>query len=153
MRDNRLGLSEPISRRDFLNGALLAGAGLLFPGTAPTISPADAFNGYGGIGDYRHANGNTWEVLSAGHALRDGAFETRIAGAIDTGELYDLVAVGGGISGLAAAIFFQKYQGGRCLVIDNHPIFGGEAKRNEFLVDGQRLTARGRVGTRIASTR
>src|SRR5437660_743292 len=136
-----LGLSEPISRRDFLNGALLAGAGLLLPGQAPTISPADAFNGYSGIGDYRHANGNTWEVLTAGHALRDGALETQIAGAIDTGEMYDLVAVGGGISGLAAAIFFQKYQGGRCLVIDNHPIFGGEAKRNEFLVDGQRLTA------------
>ena len=129
----RLGIDEPISRRDFLNGTLLAGAGLLLPGTAPTISPADAFNGYGGIGDYRHSNGNTWEVLSAGHALRDGAFEQRIANAIDTGETYDLVAVGGGISGLAAAIFFQKYQGGRCLVIDNHPMFGGEAKRNEFL--------------------
>ncbi len=140
-RTVRLGLSEPISRRDFLNGALLAGAGLLLPGQTPAISPADAFNGYGGIGDYRHANGNTWDVLSAGHALRDGSFETRIANAIDAGEMYDLVAVGGGISGLAAAIFFQKYKGGRCLVIDNHAIFGGEAKRNEFLVDGQRLTA------------
>src|SRR2546426_851885 len=88
-----LGLSEPISRRDFLNGALLAGAGFLLPGQAPTISPADAFNGYGGIGDYRHSNGNTWDVLSAGHALRDGAFETRVANAIDTGETYDLGAV------------------------------------------------------------
>jgi len=139
--DDSLGLSEPISRRDFLNGALFAGAGLLLPGKAPAISPADAFNGYGGIGDYRHSNGNTWEVLSAGHAMRDGTFETRIADAIDTGEMYDLVAVGGGISGLAAALFFQKYKSGRCLVIDNHGIFGGEAKRNEFLVDGQRLTA------------
>src|SRR5438128_8481162 len=146
-RHDDLGMSEPISRRDFLNGALLAGAGLLLPGTAPTISPADAFNGYGGVGDYRHANGNTWEILSAGHALRDGAFETRIANAIDTGEIYDLVAVGGGISGLAAAIFFQKYRGGRCLVIDNHPIFGGEAKRNEFLVDAaaDRAPASGRI--------
>ena len=114
-------MREPISRRDFLDGILLTGAGLLVPGRAPTTSPADAFNGYGGIGDYRHSNGNTWDVLSAGHTLRDGggAFEQRIA----------------------AAIFFQKYKGGRCLVIDNHPIFGGEAKRNEFLVDGQRLTA------------
>ncbi len=141
MDEHRLGLSEPISRRDFLNGALLAGAGLLLPGQAPAISPADAFNGYGGIGDYRHANGNTWDVLSAGHALRDGTLDARIADAMDTGEMYDLVAVGGGISGLAAAIFFQKYKGGRCLVIDNHAVFGGEAKRNEFLVDGQRLTA------------
>ncbi|HEY1953200.1 MAG TPA: NAD(P)-binding protein [Gemmatimonadaceae bacterium] len=73
--------------------------------------------------------------------MRDGAFESRIARATDTGEMYDLVAIGGGISGLAAAVFFQKYRGGRCLVIDNHMIFGGEAKRNEFLVDGQHLTA------------
>src|SRR5438874_10159190 len=140
-RDDRLGLNDPISRRDFLNGALLASAGLLLHGKALTLSPDDAFNGYGGIGDYAHSNGNTWEVLSAGHAMRDGAFEKRIANATDTGEIYDLVAVGGGISGLAAAIFFQKYRGGRCLVMDNHMIFGGEAKRNEFLVDGQRLTA------------
>ena len=135
-------MEQPITRRDFLNGALLAGAGVLLPGQAPTISPAEAFDGYGGVGDYRHANGNTWDVLSAGHALRDGgAFETQIADALDTGELYDLVAVGGGISGLAAAVFFQKYKAGRCVVIDNHAIFGGEARRNEFLVDGQRLTA------------
>src|SRR6266516_1062051 len=138
---DRLCMNDPISRRDFLNGVLLTGAGLLLHNKAPTISPDDAFNGYGGIGDYAHSNGNTWEVLSAGHALRDGAFEKRIANATDTSEIYDLVAVGGGISGLAAAIFFQKYKGGRALGIDNHPIFGGEAKRNEFLVDGQRLTA------------
>jgi spermidine dehydrogenase len=137
----RPGLNEAITRRDFLNGVLLAGAGVLVPGQAPTLSPADAFDGYGGVGDYRHANGNTWDVLSAGHAMRDGAFERRLASAIDTGETYDLVAVGGGISGLAAAIFFQKYKGGRALVIDNHALFGGEAKRNEFLVDGQRLVA------------
>ena len=134
-------MTDRITRRDFLNGVLLTGAGLLLHDKAPTISPDDAFNGYGGIGDYAHSNGNTWEVLSAGHAMRDGAFESRIAKATDTGEIYDLVAVGGGISGLAAAIFFQKYKGGRALVIDNHPIFGGEAKRNQFLVDGQRLTA------------
>src|SRR3954463_2486739 len=139
--DRGLGQNEPITRRDFLNGVLLTGAGLLLHNKSPSLSPADAFNGYGGIGDYSHSNGNTWEVLSAGHAMRDGAFESQIAHATDTGEIYDLVAVGGGISGLAAAIFFQKYKGGRALVIDNHPIFGGEAKRNEFLVDGHRLTA------------
>jgi len=134
-------MNEPISRRDFLNGALLAGAGLYLNGRAPVISPADAFNGYGGVGDYRHSNGNTWEVLSAGHAMRDGAFEKRVATATDTREMYDLVCVGGGLSGLAAAVFFQKDKGGSCLVIDNHPIFGGEAKRNEFRVNGQSLIA------------
>src|SRR5205807_10572200 len=124
--DHGLGMNEPISRRDFLNGVLLASTGLLLHGKAPTRSREDAFNGYGGIGDYAHSNGNTWEVLSAGHAMRDGTFDQRIANATDTGEIYDLVAVGGGISGLAAAIFFQKYRGGRCLVMDNHMIFGGE---------------------------
>src|SRR2546430_11204301 len=78
-QDDRLGLNDPISRRDFLNGALLASAGLLLHGNAPPISPADAFDGYGGIGDYRHSNGNIWDVLSAGHAIRDGAFERRLA--------------------------------------------------------------------------
>src|SRR6185295_8584455 len=139
---NRLGMNEPISRRDFVNGAVVAGAGLFLHGEVPaTISPADAFNGYGGIGDYRRSNGNTWDVMATAHAMRDGNFEHSIASAVDTGEIYDLVAVGCGISGLAAAVFFQKNKGGRCLVLDNHPIFGGEAKRNEFLVDGQRLIA------------
>ena len=95
------------------------------------------WTGYGGVGDYARSNGNTYDVMNAAHAMRDGTFERTLAGAIDTGEMYDLVAVGGGISGLAAAVFFQKRKGGRCLVLDNHPIFGGEAKRNEFLVDGQ----------------
>src|SRR5687767_3793391 len=95
-QDDRLGMNEPISRRDFLNGTLVAGAGLLFRGQAPaTISPADAWNGYGGIGDYRTSNGNTYEVMTTAHAMRDGAFERSLARAIDTGEMYDLVAVGG----------------------------------------------------------
>jgi spermidine dehydrogenase len=140
--DDRLGMNVPISRRDFLNGTLVAGAGLLLHGQAPvTISPADEWNGYGGIGDYSRSNGNTYEVMTTAHAMRDGSFERSVAGVIDTGEMYDLVAVGGGLSGLAAAVFFQKSKGGRCLVLDNHPIFGGEAKRNEFLVDGQLLVA------------
>jgi spermidine dehydrogenase len=140
--DDRLGMNEPISRRDFLNGTLVAGAGLVLGGQVPgTSSPADDWNGYGGIGDYRRSNGNTYEVMTAGHAMRDGAFERSVASAVDTGEMYDLVAVGGGLSGLAAAVFFQKGKGGRCLVLDNHPIFGGEAKRNEFLVDGQVVVA------------
>ena len=45
---DRVGLNDSISRRDFVNGVLLTGAGLLLHGKAPAISPADAFNGYGG---------------------------------------------------------------------------------------------------------
>ena len=142
--DDRLGLNAPISRRDFLNGVLLAGAGLRTGRhrQAPaTISPADAWDGYGGVGDYARAHGNMYDVMTTAHHMRDGDFEQRIAAATGTGELYDLVAVGGGISGLAAAVFFQKNRGGTCLVLDNHAIFGGEAKRNEFRVDGQAVVA------------
>ena len=147
--DERLGMNAPITRRDFINGALVAGAGALLHGGVAHAAPlapdgavaSDPFTGPGGIGDYARSNGNTYEVMSAAHVMRDGGFESRVAAAIDTGEVYDLVAVGGGISGLAAAVFFQHYKGGKALVLDNHPIFGGEAKRNELIVNGQRIVA------------
>ncbi len=140
--DERLGMHEPMARRDFINGALVAGAGLLLNGrVASATSPADAWNGYGGVGQYRHANGNTYDVTAAAHAIRDGKYDGDLSRAIDTGEVYDFVSVGGGISGLSAAVFFQKNSGGRALILDNHAVFGGLAKRNEFLVDGHRLTA------------
>jgi spermidine dehydrogenase len=60
---------------------------------------------------------------------------------IDTGETYDLVVVGGGISGLDAAHFFRKEAGARSriLILDNHGDFGGHAKRNEFHQAGKML--------------
>src|SRR6266550_4689383 len=85
-RSDALGMEDPISRRDFVNGVLLTGAGLLLHGKAPAISPAEAFQGYGGIGEYAHSNGNIWEVLSAGHAMRDGDFEKRFSNATATAE-------------------------------------------------------------------
>jgi spermidine dehydrogenase len=133
-------MNAPITRRDFLNGTLLAGAGLVL-GPRLQVSPADAWNGYGGVGDYARAHGNMYDDMITAHRMRDGEFERAIAGATETGEMYDLIAVGGGISGLAAAVFFQKRRGGSCLILDNHAIFGGEARRNEFNVDGQTLVA------------
>lgn len=145
--DHALGLDLDITRRDFLNSTLLASGGLLLNAASPaqllaqsnSNSPAvDDWTGYGGIGDYANSNGNTLPVLEAGHRIRDAQFETLPADTIDTGESYDCVVVGGGISGLAAALIFQERTGKQksCVVLDNHPIFGGEAKRNEFLVDG-----------------
>lgn len=128
------------TRRDFLNGTLLAGAGLML-GPRLHVSPADAWNGFGGVGDYARAHGNMYDDMMTAHRMRDGEFERAIAGATDTGEMYDLIAVGGGVSGLAAAVFFQKKRSGSCLILDNHAIFGGEARRNEFNVDGQTLVA------------
>ena len=143
--DKSLGVNSSITRRDFLGSTLLASGAVLLDGLAPTelLAQADEFTGYGGVGEYSTSNGNTWPVLEAGHKIRDGAYENLSKEIVDTGETYDCVIVGGGISGLAAALFFQRKSGakGKCLVLENHPIFGGEAKQNEFLVDGKRLVA------------
>ena len=143
--DAALGMETSITRRDFLGSALLASGAALLGGLTPAelLAQADAFTGYGGVGEYSNSNGNTWEVLSAGHTIRDGVYEPLPKNIVDKGETYDCVIVGGGISGLAAALFFQRQAGPgmKCLILENHPIFGGEAKQNEFLVDGKRLIA------------
>ncbi|HET7214925.1 MAG TPA: NAD(P)-binding protein [Terriglobia bacterium] len=141
-----LGLTPGICRRDFLNGTLLAAGGALLCPFSPAeiLAQRPAWGGYTGEGDYRDSNGNPEDVMLAGHSVRDGSFDKLPADTIDTGERFDCVVVGGGISGLAAALYFQDQaigSGRTCLVIENHPIFGGEAKRNEFIVDGQRLMA------------
>ncbi|HEV8150819.1 MAG TPA: NAD(P)-binding protein [Gemmatimonadales bacterium] len=142
-----LGLDTTITRRDFLDATLLAAGAALFnlPAPASRQAPASALSnpdweGFAGIGDYARSHGNTWEAVSVAHQLRDGKFDSSARSmASDTGEAYDLIVVGGGLSGLAAAAFFHKRERGRCLLLDNHPMVGGEAKRNEFVVDGVHL--------------
>jgi len=140
-----LGMKSEITRRDFLGSMLLASGALLLEGVAPSelLAGADEFSGYGGVGEYSRSNGNTLEVLLAGHKMRDRVYDPLPANTVDTGEIYDCVIVGGGISGLAAALFFLRHAGpGRSvLILENHPIFGGEAKQNEFEIEGKRLIA------------
>ena len=71
------------------------------------------------------------------HQLRDGTFWASAGQPESTGESYDLIVVGGGISGLASARFFHHAAGksARVLILENHDDFGGHAKRNEFEVD------------------
>jgi spermidine dehydrogenase len=103
---------------------------------------AEDWDGYGGVGDYSKSNGNTHAVMAAGHALRDGLYDMSFANAPVVEESYDCVVVGGGISGLAAAqTFVSQAKGKSCLILENHAIFGGEARRNEFNVNGHRLIA------------
>jgi len=142
--DLALGLKQRICRRDFLNASLLASGGALLSSLTPLqllAQQGDVWGGYTGENDYRDANGNTEEVMRQGHTIRDGVYDELPADTVDTGEVYDSVVVGGGISGLSAALFFknQERSGRNCLVLENHPIFGGEARRNEFLVDGHLL--------------
>jgi spermidine dehydrogenase len=143
--DRALGMNGQITRRDFLGSTLLASGAALLEGLTPSqlLAQKDDWTGYGGVGEYSRSNGNTFEVLQAGHKMRDGGYDALSAETVDTGETYDCVIVGGGISGLAAALFFLRHsgRGKSCLVLENHPIFGGEAKQNEFLVDGKRLIA------------
>ncbi len=157
--ERAIGMDASITRRDFLGSTLLAsGAGLLsgmnpaellsMTGASAPAAARDDWTGYGGVGEYSRSNGNTFAVMEAGHKMRDGADDPLPADTIETGETYDCVVVGGGISGLAAALFFLRQTEQRpagaaktCLILENHPIFGGEAKQNEFEVDGKRLIA------------
>lgn len=134
-------MKRSITRRDFLNGvALGTGASLVGPGLAYGIEPG---------GDYPPAllgmRGSHDGSFDVAHSLKDGTFWKTAGAPEDTGEAYDLVVVGGGISGLAAAYFWRKSAGpkARILVLDNHDDFGGHAKRNEFRSQGRLLLGYG----------
>lgn len=147
--DSQLGAD--ITRRDFVNGTLvgvgatLLGAAAPASGAGPKPMPAvvDPWTGYGGVGDYANSNGNVASVRDAAHLIRDGLSSSMMDDIEDTGEEYDMVIIGGGFSGVGAAYQFHKDTDGRgkCLILENHPVFGGEAKQNEFDVDGYRLIA------------
>src|SRR5581483_3523808 len=149
-RDDRvLGLDRPISRRDFLDGIMFTSACSMvsacypFNAIAQASIPGSDWTGYTGEGDYQGSAGNTADVVHNAHAVRDGQYDNTPPEVEDSGEVYDCVIVGGGFSGLSAALFFHQRTGGKrqCLVLDNARIFGGVAKRNEFIVGGQRLYA------------
>ncbi len=124
-------------------GAALLGSAA--PGLAAQRKPvgvfSDPWTGFGGVGDYANSNGNVASVRDAAHLIRDGLTRSMIKDVDDTGEVYDMVIIGGGFSGFGAAYQFHKEQGQakKCLVLENHPVYGGEAKQNEFDVDGYRL--------------
>jgi spermidine dehydrogenase len=140
--DRRLGMDRAITRRDFMNGAaMVIGASLL-----PRSSNADSFsrqepqNQSGYYPPTRTGmRGSHPGSFETAHSLRDGTFWSSAAEPVSTGEVYDLVIVGGGISGLSAAYFFRERAGksSRVLILENHDDFGGHAKRNEFHLDGK----------------
>ncbi|MBB2908894.1 spermidine dehydrogenase [Streptosporangium becharense] len=151
-----LGMDRPISRRDFFDGvAVIAGIAALgspagcggaraavtgAPGADELQAPADlsyppAFTGL---------RGDTAEAIGVPHALRDGRFWPYAGTPEATGERYDLVVVGAGISGVAAAHrWLERHPRARILILDNHDEVGGHARRNEF-------SPRGRTGPLVA---
>ncbi len=136
---HRLGARRDIPRRDFLQGALVGAAGVAasgwLSGAWAQARAAQDDPGYYPplLNGLRGSHPGSFE---AAHALRDGA---SVPPAPAATEDYDLVVVGAGISGLAAAHFFQSRAGGhsRILILDNHDDFGGHAKRNEFNLGGR----------------
>lgn len=140
---------KSITRRDFLNGAAISlasvgigGDGLALAavdGEAPFASGSSAAStdyyppGLTGLRG-NHPGSNDYAHPLAWNDEAPADFS-------DTNEEYDLVVVGGGLSGLAAALFYQKERGRdqRILILDNHDDFGGHARRNEFNVNGQML--------------
>ena len=144
-----------ITRRDFIAGSLVgAGSALLyanapwsFSNSRPKNNPIGIFNdpwtGFGGVGDYGISNGNVASTRDAAHLIRDADIKELVKTAEETNEEYDMVVIGGGFSGIGSAYEFKKVYGDKkkCLILENHPVFGGEAKLNEFDVDGYRIFA------------
>jgi len=148
-RDRELGMFREITRRDFLNGVAVgtgaAAAESWLPGLAwadGDLAPQDKPGYYPpSLTGLRGSHPGSFEDA---HRLRDGNFWKSSGQPTDTGESYDLIIVGGGISGLAAAYFWRAQKpDARILILDNHDDFGGHAKRNEFRPGGRLLLGNG----------
>jgi len=130
-QDKQLGMDRPIARRDFLNGVAMAIGSTAAQGLLPCLewaAEAAAQSAQDRPGYYpptlagmRGSHAGSFEVA---HAERDGTF-WKGAAMVETGETCDLIVVGGGMSGLAAAYFQRKHNpSARVLILDNHDDFG-----------------------------
>jgi len=146
MKDSDLGINRPITRRDFVGGVAVAISGSLAWRWSESGAPADSYQQPEElVGSYppirtgmRGSHEGSYEIA---HKLRDGV---RWDSPEETGERYDLIVVGGGLSGLAAAWYFREAEpAARILILDNHDDFGGHAKRNEFWHGDRMLLSHG----------
>ena len=151
--DKRIGMQRAITRRDFVQGAAVAAGAALQAGALGSSGLANASAAVSAgaqrmtIADYppvktgmRGSHPGAYEIA---HALaRDGA---KFPEPKSTEEHYDLIVVGAGISGLAAAHYYQKRFGAdsKILLLENHDDFGGHAKRNEFHQSGEMVLSMG----------
>src|SRR5580692_5532283 len=153
-RDRDLGMTREITRRDFLNGVAIGTGATLLGGSigAEQLFAAAAFDEFAPEKDPDYyppsrtgIRGNHDGSFTFAHRMRDGESVSSLGEAGNTGESYDVVIVGGGISGLAAAYRFRQKAGNdaRILILDNHDDFGGHAKRNEFQAGGRMVLSYG----------
>ncbi len=153
--DRELGMNREINRRDFVSGTSIAitGAALapgdvgaqgrdarLAPAASPVVDQSVSQETYypptrTGM---RGSHPGSFEVA---HRMRDGEVWDDPQ---ETGEEYDLIVVGGGLSGLGAAYYFRKAMPeARVLILENHDDFGGHAQRNEAMVEGRQVISYG----------
>jgi len=157
-KDRELGMHRGITRRDFVNGVAVGIGALSLTDLATALDQAPKLTGKTKAAaefapekaaDYyppakTGMRGNHDGSFTFAHQLRDGDFWEGAGKPEKLGETYDLVVVGGGISGLAAAYFYRKsVPDARILILDNHDDFGGHAKRNEFEVAGRKMLCYG----------
>jgi spermidine dehydrogenase len=151
MSDCDLGMRRRIPRRDFLNGVAIGITGAYAAAHLPSLAAVQT-----AAADYPPARaglrGNYPAAVQAFGPMMSGTYRQFPTIQTDTGEHYDLVVVGAGISGLAAAHFWRRALGNaqRILVLDNHDDFGGHAKRNEFTYQGRTFIGYG--GTQSIAT-
>ena len=142
-RDRNLGMDRAISRRDLLHGmgALAAGALCTPPNQMFALENTGAAGYPPALTGFRGSHVGSFEV--AHQLARTGRRDWGTVQGTDD-DIYDLLVVGGGLSGLAAAHFFLKQRPkARILILDNHDDFGGHARRNEFQVGGRTLIGYG----------
>jgi spermidine dehydrogenase len=143
LSDKELGMNRRITRRDFMNGiAMTIGATAMPHGMHAQVGTSEPQNAPGynppATTGMRGSHPGSFTVA---HSVRDGSFWDHAGAPESTGESYDLVVVGCGISGMSAARFYRKAAGpgARVLLLDPHDDFGGHAKRNEFTVGGTKM--------------
>jgi spermidine dehydrogenase len=139
--DRRLGMHRDITRRDFIHDVSLASLGLSLPAAARASFSDNQTTYYPPtLTGLRGSHPGSFEVA---HALARGHKVFNEPKELD--ESYDLIVVGGGLSGLSAAYFYRKRHGpdANILILENHDDFGGHAKRNEFHQGGPERLAWG----------
>ncbi|RZO79629.1 MAG: NAD(P)/FAD-dependent oxidoreductase [Halieaceae bacterium] len=146
-------MTKQIKRRDFVSGVAIGAGGLLLAGC--TDDRPVSFANEVPRGGLAPSSGSYYPpTLTGMRGSHDGSYE--VAHALSwrgekpadyqlLEEHYDLVVVGAGMSGLAAAHFYREKMGpeARILILDNHDDFGGHAKRNEFHRDGRMMVSLG----------